>query len=73
MGEDFETRTPTRRPPGAERLAFPPLHFMFAEGDGWIERTDATGNTIVLQLESYGPGVAAEAPTWGWVKALYQN
>ena len=49
---------------------------MYAEGVGWIRRTDENGTSVLFELESYGPGsgpLAVHPTTWGRVKALYRQ
>ncbi len=47
---------------------------MYAEGVGWIRRTDENGTSVLFELESYGPSsVATEATTWGAIKSLYKD
>jgi hypothetical protein len=46
---------------------------MYAEGVGYIRRTDASGN-VLFELESYGGApTPTEAVTWGAIKALYRK
>lgn len=50
------------------------FHDFFADGVGWIKRTNADGSTILFELDSYGPSsVATEAASWGRVKTIFQN
>jgi hypothetical protein len=47
---------------------------MYAQGVGWIRRTDENGTAVLFELESYGPGsVPTDNSTWGAVKSLYSN
>jgi len=46
----------------------------YAEGVGYIRRTEEDGTTVLFELESYGPGaVPTEATTWGAIKSLYKD
>jgi hypothetical protein len=46
---------------------------MYAEGVGYIRRTDESGN-VLFELESYGPlAVPTETTTWGAIKSLYKD
>ena len=46
----------------------------YAEGVGWIRRTEENGTSVLFELEAYGPGaVPTEATTWGAVKSLYKD
>jgi hypothetical protein len=48
------------------------FHDWYAEGVGWIHRTDESG--VVYELQSYGGGpVPTEAASWGAVKSLYKD
>ncbi|MDH3198611.1 MAG: hypothetical protein OEO21_10265, partial [Candidatus Krumholzibacteria bacterium] len=50
------------------------LRNTYAEGIGWILRTDENGTSVLFELEAYGGGpVPTEATTWGAVKSLYKN
>jgi len=47
---------------------------MYAEGVGWIRRTDETGASILFQLETYGPGpTPTRVMSWGAVKSQYKE
>lgn len=53
-----------------------PLYSMrdwYAEGVGWIRRTEANGVTVLFELQDYGPIVPIEATTWGAIKSLYKD
>ena len=55
-------------------LPFYAFRVMYAEGVGFIRRTEADGTTVVFELEAYGGGtVRTETTTWGAIKALYRN
>ena len=48
------------------------FHEWYAEGVGWIRRTQEDGTSVLYELETYGPiDVPVEATTWGAIKALY--
>ena len=47
---------------------------MYAEGVGWVRRTEEDGTSVIFALESYGGGpLRTEASTWGAVKSLYRD
>ena len=55
---------------------FPPVDVRdtFAEGIGWIRRTDASGFAVYFQLLGYGlDGVRNQDSSWGGVKALFSD
>ena len=46
----------------------------YAEGVGWILRTDETGNSMIFELEAYGEaGVSNDTSSWGALKAQYEE
>jgi hypothetical protein len=49
------------------------FHNSYAEGVGWIRRTNYNGTALLFELESYGPLMPTKAATWGGVKALYRE
>jgi len=60
--------------PEWETLPFYAFRDWYAEGVGWIRRTDESGTSDLFELEAYGPvDVPTEATTWGAIKSLYKD
>lgn len=69
------TLSPSSAPHGALQGQYSTYAFRdaYAEGIGWIRRTDENGNSVLVELEACGVnGVPAEPSTWGKIKALYR-
>lgn len=46
----------------------------YAEGVGWIRRTEENGTSVLFELEAYGPAaVPTESTTWGAIKSQYKD
>ncbi len=46
----------------------------YADGVGWVLRTDHSGTRKLFELEAYGPGgVSNDTSSWGALKAIYEN
>jgi hypothetical protein len=51
-----------------------PFRDTYAEGVGWILRTDENGSSVLFELEAYGEGgVPTEVLSWGAVRLQYGN
>jgi hypothetical protein len=56
-----------------ETLSLYTFRDWYAEGVGWIRRTEEDGTSVLFELEAYGPGaVPTRNTTWGEVKSLYR-
>lgn len=61
-------------PVSPDQVGFTAFRDMYAEGIGWIRRTNEDGTWVFYRLQTFGvDGVPAQASSWGAVKSKFGN